>query len=39
MGRWREALKPVTDQYLDELAKKFPGARAAYEKLTQSLAR
>jgi TRAP-type C4-dicarboxylate transport system substrate-binding protein len=39
MGRWRAALKPVTDQYLDELAKKFPGARAAYEKLTQSLAR
>jgi TRAP-type C4-dicarboxylate transport system substrate-binding protein len=39
MGRWRDALKPVTDQYLDELAKKFPGARAAYDKLTQSLAR
>src|SRR3954462_2713448 len=30
MTRWREALKPVTDQYLDDLAKKFPGARAAY---------
>ena len=37
MARWREALKPVTDQYLDELAKKFPGARAAYDKLTASL--
>jgi TRAP-type C4-dicarboxylate transport system substrate-binding protein len=33
MARWRAALKPVTDQYLDELAKRFPGARAAYEKL------
>jgi TRAP-type C4-dicarboxylate transport system substrate-binding protein len=33
MARWRDALKPVTDQYLDELAKKFPGARAAYDKL------
>jgi TRAP-type C4-dicarboxylate transport system substrate-binding protein len=37
MARWREALKPVTDQYLDELAKKFPGARAAYDKLAASL--
>ena len=37
MGRWREALKPVTDRYLDELAKKFPGARAAYDKLAASL--
>ena len=37
MGRWREALKPVTDQYLDELAKKFPGARAAYDKLAVTL--
>jgi TRAP-type C4-dicarboxylate transport system substrate-binding protein len=39
MGRWRDALKPVTDQYLDEVATKFPGARAAYDKLTRSLAR
>ena len=37
MGRWREALRPVTDQYLDELAKKFPGARAAYDKLAATL--
>ena len=37
IGRWREALKPVTDQYLDQLAKKFPGARAAYDKLAGSL--
>lgn len=37
MGRWREALKPVTDQYLDELTKKFPGARAAYDKLGATL--
>jgi TRAP-type C4-dicarboxylate transport system substrate-binding protein len=37
MGRWREALKPVTDQYLDDLAKKFPGARAAYDKLAATL--
>jgi TRAP-type C4-dicarboxylate transport system substrate-binding protein len=37
MARWREALKPVTDQYLDELATKFPGARAAYDKLAASL--
>ena len=37
MGRWREALKPVTDQYLDELTKKFPGARAAYDKLAATL--
>jgi TRAP-type C4-dicarboxylate transport system substrate-binding protein len=39
MGRWREALKPVTDQYLDDLARKFPGARAAYDKLARTLAR
>jgi TRAP-type C4-dicarboxylate transport system substrate-binding protein len=37
MARWREALKPVTDQYLDDLTKKFPGARAAYDKLAASL--
>jgi TRAP-type C4-dicarboxylate transport system substrate-binding protein len=37
MARWRDALKPVTDQYLDELSKKFPSARAAYDKLTASL--
>jgi len=37
MGRWREALQPVTDQYLDALSKKFPAARAAYEKLAVAL--
>jgi|ERR1043165_4102962 TRAP-type C4-dicarboxylate transport system substrate-binding protein len=37
MTRWREALKPVTDQYLDELARKFPAARAAYDTLAASL--
>jgi len=37
MGRWREALKPVTDRYLDELARKFPGARSAYDKLAATL--
>jgi TRAP-type C4-dicarboxylate transport system substrate-binding protein len=37
MARWREALKPVTDQYLDELSKKFAGARGAYEKLAAAL--
>jgi hypothetical protein len=28
----------VTDQYLDELTKKFRAARAAYDRLTQALA-
>ena len=37
IARWRDALKPVTDQYLDTLAKQFPNARAAYEKLAGSL--
>ena len=31
---WQDALRPVTDRYLDELtAKGFTGARAAYDKL------
>jgi len=37
MARWRDALKPVTDQHLDELAKKVPVARTAYDKLAASL--
>ena len=37
MERWRAALKPVTDQYLDALAKKSPNARAAYEKASAAL--
>jgi len=37
LGRWRAALRPVTDQYLDELSRKFPGARAAYDRLSAAL--
>jgi TRAP-type C4-dicarboxylate transport system substrate-binding protein len=37
MGRWRQALKPATDQYLDALSKKVPDARAAYDKLAAAL--
>ena len=34
MAKWREALQPVTDRYLADLAAKgFPNARAAYAKL------
>jgi TRAP-type C4-dicarboxylate transport system substrate-binding protein len=37
MAAWREGLRPVTDKYLDELAKsRFPGAHAAYKKLTDA---
>ena len=27
MARWREELRPVTDRYLDDLARTFPNAR------------
>lgn len=38
MAEWREAFRPVTDTYLDELGKaKFPAARSAYEKLAGAL--
>jgi TRAP-type C4-dicarboxylate transport system substrate-binding protein len=33
MARWRQELQPVTDRYLDDLARSFPTARAAYDKL------
>jgi TRAP-type C4-dicarboxylate transport system substrate-binding protein len=39
MAQWREGLRPVTDRYLDDLARSFPNARAAYDKLTRTLAR
>ncbi len=39
MAQWREGLRPVTDRYLDDLAKLFPGARAAYDKLAAALKR
>jgi hypothetical protein len=29
----------VTDRYLDDLARSFPNARAAYDRLTRTLAR
>lgn len=36
MAAWREGLKPVTEKYLDELAKgAFPQAREAYRKLVE----
>ena len=35
MAAWREGLKPVTSKYLDELAKTFPGALAAYQKVVE----
>ena len=34
MVRWREELRPVTDRYLDDLARTFPNARAAYDKFS-----
>jgi len=39
MAQWREGLRPVTDRYLDDLARSFPNARAAYDRLTRTLAR
>jgi TRAP-type C4-dicarboxylate transport system substrate-binding protein len=39
MAQWRDALRPVTDRYLDELARSFPNARAAYDKLVAALQR
>ena len=39
MAQWREGLRPVTDNYLAELAKTFPAARQTYEKLTALLQR
>jgi len=40
MQEWREGLKPVSDRYLDDLAKRgFPNARAAYAKMVRMLER
>lgn len=39
MAKWREGLRPVTDNYLAELSKTFPNARAAYDKLSTSLSK
>ena len=39
MAGWRDGLRPVTDNYLAELSKNFPGARQAYDKLTVLLRR
>jgi hypothetical protein len=39
IAQWREGLRPVTDRYLDDLARSFPNARIAYDKLTRTLAR
>ncbi len=39
MAQWREGLRPVTDNYLAELSKSFPGARQAYDKLAAQLRR
>lgn len=35
MAKWREGLAPVTEKYLDELAKTFPGAKEAYKKVVE----
>jgi hypothetical protein len=38
MAAWRAGLKPVADQYLDQLAAKgFPQAHAAYDSLMATL--
>jgi TRAP-type C4-dicarboxylate transport system substrate-binding protein len=35
MAAWRQGLAPVTEKYLDELAKTFPGAREAYRRVVE----
>ena len=37
LARWREALKPMTEAYLDAIGKHLSSARAAYEKLAAAL--
>jgi TRAP-type C4-dicarboxylate transport system substrate-binding protein len=38
MQEWRDGLKPVSERYLDDLAKRgFPNARAAYDKMLRLL--
>jgi len=40
MAKWREALQPVTDRYLTDLAGRgFPNAEAAYDKMVEMLRR
>ncbi|MET0279279.1 MAG: TRAP transporter substrate-binding protein [Pseudorhodoplanes sp.] len=39
MAQWREGLRPVTENYLADLSKTFPSAKAAYEKLSTSFAK
>ncbi len=39
MQKWREGLRPVTDNYLAELSKTFPNAKSAYDKLSNSLSK
>jgi hypothetical protein len=39
MAQWRDELRPVTDRYLDELARSFPNARTAYDELLVALQR
>lgn len=39
MAAWREALEPVTDQYLGDLSAVFPEAREAYGLLVDQLTR
>ncbi len=38
-AQWRDGLRPVTDAYLTDLAKTFPAAREAYDKLNAMLRR
>jgi TRAP-type C4-dicarboxylate transport system substrate-binding protein len=33
MAAWRQGLAPVTEKYLDALAKTFPGAKEAYRRV------
>jgi len=37
MAAWRAGLKPVTERYLEELAKTVPNARETYSKLLELL--
>jgi TRAP-type C4-dicarboxylate transport system substrate-binding protein len=39
MVQWRDELRPVTDRYLDELARSFPNARTAYDRLLVAMQR
>jgi TRAP-type C4-dicarboxylate transport system substrate-binding protein len=39
MTAWRQGLAPVTEKYLDELAKTFSGAKEAYKKVAEAAGR